>query len=99
MEAKFNIGEIVEVLMGRESGKYMIIIEVGDRQVYLADGDKRKFDRPKKKNTRHIRSTGFIAKEIVDSIADSGRVSNAKLRYVLQEFMKNHVSRIEEKGE
>lgn len=95
----FQVGEIVEVLMGRESGKHMIVLDVQGRFVLLADGDKRKYDQAKKKNVRHIRSTGHIAKSVVDSIAENGRISNAKLRFILQDYLSNDKIRDEEKGE
>jgi ribosomal protein L14E/L6E/L27E len=82
------IGQIVEVRKGRETGKYAIIIGVlNERFVLLADGDKRKFDQPKKKNLQHVRFTGEIAMEVHDSIQESGRVTNSKLRFCLSRFM------------
>lgn len=81
------IGQIVEVLKGRETGKYAIIIGVVDeRFVLLADGDKRKYDQPKKKNMQHIRLTGEYAMEVYNSIQESGRVTNSKLRFCLNRF-------------
>jgi len=43
-------GQFVQVLRGRDIGKYAVIVEVIDSKfVKIADGDKRKFDRAKKK--------------------------------------------------
>lgn len=95
----FKIGEVVEVLMGREKGKYMVVLGLNQRFVSLVDGDKRKFDKPKKKNLRHIRSTGYISEQVNESLAANGRVSNAKLRYVLQDYISNHLNREGQKGE
>ena len=50
------------------------------------------FNYPKKKNIRHIRSTGYISKEVIKSLIEDSRVSNAKLRYVLQDYEKNQFS-------
>ncbi|BCJ87316.1 KOW domain-containing RNA-binding protein [Effusibacillus dendaii] len=81
------IGQIVEVIKGRETGKYAIVIgELDGRFVLLADGDKRKFDQPKKKNIHHVRLTGEFAMEVFESIQESGRVTNSKLRYCLNRF-------------
>ncbi|MFC4765926.1 RNA-binding protein [Effusibacillus consociatus] len=81
------IGQIVEVLKGRETGQYAIIIGVlNERFVLLADGDKRKYDQPKKKNLQHIRFTGGFAMEVFTSIQESGRVTNSKLRFCLNRF-------------
>lgn len=90
MEIEFPeplVGQIVQVLKGRETGKYAIIVSVlDDRFVLLADGDKRKFDQAKKKNIQHIRFTGEFAMEVYKSIRESGRVTNSKLRYCLRRF-------------
>ncbi|OEF96440.1 hypothetical protein BHF71_04615 [Vulcanibacillus modesticaldus] len=96
----FQVGEIVEILMGRDTGKYAVVLEIiNDRYVIIADGDKRKFDHPKKKNVRHLRTTGYISEEVVKSIMEDKRVSNAKLRYVLQNYISNNFNEDEKKGE
>lgn len=88
-----NIGEIVEIVTGRDKGNLAIVLGITDeRFVLLADGDKRKFDNPKRKNIRHIKTTGFISKEIINTLEENSRVSNAKLRYVLQDFISNHLN-------
>lgn len=95
----FEVGEIVQIIMGRDKDNYAVIINrIDERFVEIVDGDKRKFDISKKKNIRHLRSTGYISKEIVDSMQTTNRVSNAKLRYVLQDFVSNHLNK-EKKGE
>lgn len=94
-----NIGEIVEIVTGRDKGNLAIVLGIIDeRFILLADGDKRKFDNPKRKNIRHIKTTGFISKEIINTLEENSRVSNAKLRYVLQDFISNHLNE-GEKGE
>ncbi|TCT21099.1 hypothetical protein EDD68_11159 [Melghiribacillus thermohalophilus] len=88
-----RIGQIVQVVQGRDTGKYMVVIEVLDeRFVLLADGDKRKVTRPKKKNIHHIELTAHIAPEVRDSIKETGRVTNGKLRFALSKFVKEHVN-------
>lgn len=95
-----KVGEIVENLNGRDREGFAIVIGILDeRFVYIADGDKRKFDLPKKKNVRHLRPTGYISKDIIDGLSENNRVSNAKLRYVLQDYTSNHMNKDEKKGE
>lgn len=91
----FQIGEIVKTTKGRDSGKFGIVIGyINDNFVTIADGDKRKYDRPKKKNIRHVVSTRYISEEIVQSINENGRVSNAKLRYIIQDYVSNHLKEV-----
>ncbi len=83
------IGEIVEVLRGRDKGKYMIVTKVlDDRYILLADGDKRKYDSMKKKNRLHIKKTNIVAQEVVVDYEKNGRFSNAKMRYALQQLLR-----------
>jgi large subunit ribosomal protein L14e len=94
VDSRLQIGQIVQVLQGRDAGEYAIVIGFEKpRFVWLADGDKRKFDRPKKKNVKHIQPTNQIAEDVVKMINETGRVTNAMLRYALNQYL------LQQKGE
>jgi len=82
-----EIGQIVKMTAGRDQGKFAIVIAVEDRFAYVVDGDKRKFDRPKKKNVLHLELQNEIASEVADSIRETGRATNAKIRFALNRFL------------
>ncbi|MEI3607864.1 KOW domain-containing RNA-binding protein [Pseudogracilibacillus sp. SE30717A] len=91
-----QLGQIVRVIKGREQDQYAIIIEViDDRFVLLADGEKRKYDRPKKKNVNHIEETAYISSEVRKSLLETNRVSNGKLRFALAKYAKEVVTDLE----
>ncbi len=95
-----QVGQIVKTLMGRDAGTvYVIIGVVDDRFVLIADGDKRKFDQPKRKNLQHLELQPMISSEVVHSLQESGRVTNGKLRYAVNVYMESANSNAEEKGE
>ena len=74
-----RIGQIVRIMQGREAGQYAIVIDMIDnRYVILADGEKRKYDRPKKKNLNHIEAQDYISPEVQSSLLETGRVTNGK---------------------
>ncbi len=82
-----EIGQIVKIVRGRDQGKYAVVIGYeGDRFALIADGKKRKFDNPKKKNFIHLEPQDEISSEVVNSLSESGRVTNAKLRYAIQRY-------------
>ncbi|WP_238655668.1 MULTISPECIES: KOW domain-containing RNA-binding protein [Paenibacillus] len=82
-----QIGQIVRILKGKDAGEAAVVIAVVDsRFVYIADGDKRKFDSPKKKNIQHLELIPFISSEIVDSLEETGRVTNGKLRFAVMKY-------------
>lgn len=83
-----RIGQIVRIKQGREAGQFAIVIEViDDKFVMLADGDKRKYDRQKKKNINHIEAIDYISPEVRDSLLKTGRVTNGKLRFAIAKFV------------
>ena len=87
------IGQIVRILQGREAEQYAVVIEViDDRYVLLADGEKRKYDRPKKKNLHHIELMDYISPEVQNSLLETGRVTNGKLRFALAKFLNEVVT-------
>lgn len=94
-----QIGQIVRILKGREAGKLAIVIRLEDeRFIWVADGDKRKFDSPKKKNIRHIECFEYVSSIVQGSIQETGRVTNGKLRYALNKI--TEVQNVtQEKGE
>ena len=79
----------MRITHGREAGKCAVVIDLCDKNlVKLADGDKRKYDCPKVKNIRHIEIVDDqVCKEVVESIEETGRVSNSKLRYVINRYL------------
>ncbi|EIJ79995.1 hypothetical protein PB1_06537 [Bacillus methanolicus PB1] len=95
-----QVGQIVRITSGRDAGQYAIIIRLGEEEpfVYLADGEKRKFDRPKKKNIQHLQLIQHISPEVQSSIRETGRVTNGKLRFALAKF-KNESKLESKKGD
>ncbi|MEQ2528980.1 RNA-binding protein [Bacillaceae bacterium CLA-AA-H227] len=86
-DSRPELGQIVLISHGRDAGQYAIIVGLLDnRFVFLADGDKKKFDQPKKKNLLHLKLIDFVSPEVQRSLLETGRVTNGKLRYALNKF-------------
>ncbi|WP_256762360.1 KOW domain-containing RNA-binding protein [Cohnella sp. WQ 127256] len=84
VNVKLEPGDIVRSRRGRDEGQLCIIVApVEERFALVADGDKRRFDRPKRKNVLHLEPIGIRSDEVANSIRDTGRVTNAKLRYAI----------------
>ncbi|MBM7096639.1 MULTISPECIES: KOW domain-containing RNA-binding protein [Alteribacter] len=87
-----QLGELVRIIKGRDKDQYACVIEVLDsRFVRIADGDKRKVDRAKKKNIQHIERMDLVSPEVKNSIVDTGRVTNAKLRFAISSYMNDNL--------
>lgn len=94
-----QIGQVVYIHKGRDAGQYAIVIQrMDDKFVLIADGDKRKFDRPKKKNIQHLQCHDYINAEVRRSMLETGRVTNGKLRWALGKFVEE-VLEVLEKGD
>ena len=88
-----QLGQVVRITQGREAGQYAVVLKVLDsRIVMLADGDKRKYDRPKKKNLHHFEMMDYISPEIQSSLLETGRVTNGKLRFTIAKFVNEVVT-------
>lgn len=95
-----QIGQIVRILKGKDAGGIGVIVEVlDDKFVRIADGGKRKFDQAKRKNIQHLECTDWISSEVVNSLNESGRVTNGKLRYSVSKFKESNLTNAEEKGD
>ena len=91
-----QLGQIVKIIKGREKGQYAVVIKhINDRFVLLADGDKRKYDRPKKKNVIHFEETPYISSEVRKSLLETNRVSNGKLRFAVAKYASEVVTDLE----
>ncbi|MCR6098322.1 RNA-binding protein [Salipaludibacillus agaradhaerens] len=87
-----QVGELVRILNGRDKDQFAFIIDVvNERFVKVADGDKRKVDRAKKKNIQHIERVNIIAPEVKNSIVETGRVTNAKLRFAISTYIDDNL--------
>ena len=92
-ESSPQVGQIVRILQGREAGQYAVVIQiVDDRFILIADGEKRKYDKPKKKNRSHIESMSYVSPEVQNSLLETGRVTNGKLRFALSKFLNEVVT-------
>ncbi|MDF9844464.1 MULTISPECIES: KOW domain-containing RNA-binding protein [unclassified Paenibacillus] len=95
-----QVGQIVRILKGKDAGEAAVVIAVVDsRFVYIADGDKRKFDGPKKKNIHHLELIPFISSEVVNSLEETGRVTNGKLRFAVMKYGNPAGKSADEKGD
>lgn len=82
-----QLGQLVKVLKGRDAGDvYVIIGIVDDKFVMIADGDRRKFDQPKRKNIQHLEFQPMISSEVVQSLQECGFVTNGKLRFAVNAY-------------
>ena len=84
-------GQIVLVKSGRDKGSFMAVVELKDGFVYLADGKRRRLQRPKKKNVSHVAAT----KGEVNLVPECGRgLQDADIAKAIRTFVLKEVTHI-----
>lgn len=84
---EIKAGSIVRSTAGRDKGGLFIVMSADDVYVYLADGDMRKTDRPKKKKLKHIQASEKSSEFIHNKLTAGQKVTNAELRKALAEMV------------
>lgn len=88
-----QLGQFLIVSRGRDANQYAIIVRLLDEKfVFIADGTKIPFDRAKKKNLRHLQLIDQVSAEVQNSITETGRVTNGKLRFALTKLLNERLS-------
>ncbi|WP_327063141.1 RNA-binding protein [Jeotgalibacillus soli] len=73
---------------GRDTGVSAVVIHrLDEKFVLVEDGERRKFDRPKKKNIQHSTSCDYVSSEVQNSISETGRATYARLRHAVNTFV------------
>lgn len=83
-----TLGQVVYSKAGRDSGRIFVITKLLDENyVYIADGDLRRFENPKRKKIKHLKLTQDIVQSLLIKFEQEQRVSNAELRKALAEYV------------
>lgn len=76
-----RLGQVVKSRAGRDKDRVFIIVGFeGDQYLFLADGDLRKIDKPKKKKVKHIAKLNTVVEQVAEKLEQGKKVTNAELR-------------------
>ena len=74
-------GMIVTSRMGRDQGrKFVVMQEVDDDFVLVADGNLRTVDRLKKKRRKHLNTAHTVVEELVEKLRTGAAIENHEIR-------------------
>lgn len=76
-------GRVVLSKAGRDAGRRFVVLRTDDTHAYVADGDLRKVEAPKKKKHRHLRALPERFSEVVKGEQEGKMPSNAEIRKCL----------------
>lgn len=78
------LGSIVTSRAGRDAGRpFLVVRELDQDYVLIADGGLRTMDRPKKKKRRHLKATGRTDAVLREKLMGGEPVSNKEIRLSL----------------
>ncbi len=79
-------GSIVRSIAGRDKGDLFIVLSREGEFAYLANGELRKVDRPKKKKLKHLQGSNKVSEFVKNKLETVGKVTNSEVRKALAEF-------------
>ncbi|MFI3174635.1 MAG: RNA-binding protein [Bacillota bacterium] len=81
-----EVGQLVYPKCGRDQGCDMVIVQVSEPYVFLADGKKRKLDKPKKKKKIHLQTTHYVDEALGKKLSEGAYVLDADLRKMIKQY-------------
>ncbi|MGE5454912.1 MAG: hypothetical protein ACM3O9_06915 [Methylocystaceae bacterium] len=81
------LGSLVYSRQGRDMGKpFLVVGQINERYVLIADGDLRHLDNPKLKNLRHLSLSRVKSEELIQALARGEPLENHRLRKLVREL-------------
>ena len=80
---EIKVGSIVRSKAGRDKGDFFIVLAMEDNYVYMANGDLRKVDQPKRKKLKHLQGTEQVSEFIINKLSQGNKVTNSEVRKAL----------------
>lgn len=90
MDDRLEIGSVVYSKLGRDSGKYYVVVTIEQTVAYIADGSLRKLSNPKRKNVKHLKGNGQILESIAQKFKEGKKVFDSEVKSALRTFNENN---------
>ncbi len=85
-ERPITPGCVVRSKAGRDEGRYFIVLSLdGEEFAYVADGDLRKVEKPKRKRVKHLYVTEELVSSLQSKLLTGERVENHEIRKSLEQ--------------
>jgi large subunit ribosomal protein L14e len=95
-----ELGRMVFSKQGHDKGKAFVVVGlVDERYVLIADGDSRKLQKPKKKQTKHLTPTPYAATELLSVIMKQAQTADSDIRKALETYCNKLSTRPQDKEE
>lgn len=81
-------GKLAVSRSGHDKGQYYVIVGEDDRYVFLADGDLKPVEKPKKKNRKHIQVIKNLPKAVDDILNQNVPAKNLEIKRAIKLYLK-----------
>ena len=80
-----QVGRVAVSSAGRDAGRVFVVTQIVDAHyVYIADGNLRKIDHPKKKKLKHLKLSEQVLASIAGKLTDNAKVFDAEIRSAIR---------------
>ena len=83
---EYQIGQVVYSKSGHDKGDVQMIVAVEGEYLFLADGKRRKLEKPKRKKKMHVQPTFHVEKEVAEKLQQGGYVLDAEIKKALKKY-------------
>lgn len=85
---EYQSGQVVYSKSGHDKGDTLMVLFVEGAYVYLADGKRRKIEKPKRKKMIHVQPTGYVDTVLSDKLAEGAYVLDADIAKAIKKYKK-----------
>lgn len=83
---EYQIGQVVYSKGGHDKGDVQMIVAVEGDYLFLADGRRRKLEKPKRKKKMHVQPTFYVEKEVAAKLQEGEYLLDADIKKALKKY-------------
>ena len=85
---EYQIGQVVYSKSGHDKGDVQMIIRVEGEYLLLADGKRRKLEKPKRKKKMHVQPTFYVENDVAAKLQTGAYLLDADIKKALKKYLK-----------
>ncbi len=80
-----ELGRVAVSKQGHDKGDWFVVVGAYDeRHALIADGRHRRLEKPKKKQTKHLKARPYVAQAIADALSKGSALLDSDIRKAIQ---------------
>ena len=83
---EYQIGQVVYSKSGHDKGDVQMIIRVEGEYLLLADGKRRKLEKPKRKKKMHVQPTFYVENDVAAKLQTGAYLLDADIKKALKKY-------------